>query len=357
MDKLNQQAPVPQTQEKSHGSKMMLVIFGAVMITLIGLGGYVLGTKNTQAPVANNVISQPSPTPDPTANWKTYANSQFTFKYPLDWKISKGDFTILLPIEEYRLPSNLRKEMYPGEKYSPITITFDKFIADKADSTKEITKNDIIISGIRTTEHTRRYLIATNNYPSGNEEITVPLEHEGKSYVLRLHNIQYKNVFDQILSTFKFSNILDMSNWIIYVDKDKIYSFKYPSSMFYENECGKGLFDNHPFKDCGSERIYPFIVAKYEVALDNLLSNKDQFYTVEEKTVAVNGKQYAQYTQKRKSERPHGPGAYKLSVITVFPYGDINYLVEYIQADGEPDYLAIYNQIVSTFTFLDSLAR
>lgn len=69
-----------------------LVIF--LVLAVLGLGRYVfLGKKENKTIMQNPrtsvspTIVQPSPVPDPTANWKTYTNTSlgFNLKYPAEW--------------------------------------------------------------------------------------------------------------------------------------------------------------------------------------------------------------------------------------------------------------------------------
>ena len=83
------QAPLPNPS--SH-SKTFIIVFGIVLLVVLGIGIYVLSTSKNQAVIQQQTITsptvtQPSPTPDPTANWKTFTetNTGFTLKYPSNW--------------------------------------------------------------------------------------------------------------------------------------------------------------------------------------------------------------------------------------------------------------------------------
>src|SRR3989344_7665167 len=104
MDGINQ---TPQTQQPlnqtpfpvnhSSKSKVIPIILGVVAVVAIAIGAYALGTKQSQPVVKNQQISAspttiPTPTPDPTANWKTYTNvsGNFSIKYPSEWTYVAG---------------------------------------------------------------------------------------------------------------------------------------------------------------------------------------------------------------------------------------------------------------------------
>lgn len=73
-------------------TKYLWILLGIlVLITAIGSTAYFLNRNQAKTVVQ----STPSPTPDPTANWKTYSDPSinFTFKYPqnFDAKLTKTD--------------------------------------------------------------------------------------------------------------------------------------------------------------------------------------------------------------------------------------------------------------------------
>jgi hypothetical protein len=86
-----QQSPIqPISQANSSGSKLRPVLLVILLLVIVGVGAYLLGTKqnilvaqNQQKAIAPT-ISQPTPTPDPTVNWKTFTSVKYgyTLKYP-----------------------------------------------------------------------------------------------------------------------------------------------------------------------------------------------------------------------------------------------------------------------------------
>lgn len=86
---------ISTSSDPKHFPKMLLIGLAAGLIIIIGAGiGYFLGVNNAQQPTPEPMVqvTQPSstPTPDPTANWKTYTNTAigFSFKYPSSLKIA-----------------------------------------------------------------------------------------------------------------------------------------------------------------------------------------------------------------------------------------------------------------------------
>ncbi|OGH20467.1 MAG: hypothetical protein A3D74_00305 [Candidatus Levybacteria bacterium RIFCSPHIGHO2_02_FULL_37_13] len=230
MDKLNQQAPVPQTQEKSHGSKLMLFIFGAVTI-LIGLGAYMLGANKAQAPVANNVTSRPSPVPtiDEASNWKTYVNKKigFEIKYPSPDRlpyVTVGDaggqsknvdgtedntviqFPGLGP--KYELAFSLELFPYNGiledlpESPAQMRLFYsgiDYSGLDKPPVYKKVAINDYETIWFNRTETEDKRKIGEVTYE-------IYLVAKNHAFIFHINSELSENDIDQILSTFKFTN-------------------------------------------------------------------------------------------------------------------------------------------------------
>lgn len=203
MDKLNQQAPVPQAPEKSHGSKIMLFIFGAVAI-LIGVGGYVLlGINKSQTPLVNDVFLQPSPAPiDSTANWKTYASANFGYslKYPLNL------------IYSTRIDKAVGQGKVNVDQWSTRDETYTISVHSYEDGVEPITK--ILVS---TKQEEKTTLVAGQTVKKMVAEsqplIHVgPIKNKGLSYLIvfvapsssKTSKSDIK-IFNQILSTFKFT--------------------------------------------------------------------------------------------------------------------------------------------------------
>ncbi|MEK7450661.1 MAG: PsbP-related protein [Patescibacteria group bacterium] len=226
MDDINQQPPIPQQTpvqsemplktSNSNWLRTLAIGFGIASIgTAIAVGGYFLGTKNSQPATENKVISRPSPTPtlDPTANWKTYTNAVagYSFKYPNDYQVMENQkksvdgVTVNVPNTTVILSSvlpNLNTNMQIGIHYEN---QLNNLSGDEVAKKFGLSTNPTIYtidgkSGFIFTE--------TPLGPYGSTIIYII--RNNKSYTFTIESqvsyAQYKQYLDQILSTFRFAN-------------------------------------------------------------------------------------------------------------------------------------------------------
>lgn len=182
------------------------ILAGLVILTVLG-GAYYLGTiKNkpqSQNPV---VISQVNPTstsqpiqvtpsssPDEIVNWKTYTSEKFTFKYPPDWLI-----------EDPKPYGQLVRLTYMEgkDKYKFIVETGGR----GGPTADNIENKPLMFQGFKFNRRTwinvgKPFFISFAPDEGGFEffnhvEISLPPEDADK----------YIKIFDQILSTFKFTD-------------------------------------------------------------------------------------------------------------------------------------------------------
>lgn len=139
---------------------------------------------------APTLILKPTPTPDPTASWKIYTDEElkFSFKYPEGWEIVSSDkepsaenidiFYQKIPLEQY-FKSNPRK--------IDLTEKTDKII-DGETFTRVYGNKD---------KYQREFAIVSLKEGTLAIEATVDL----------VDNQKQIEIFDQILSTFKFVSV------------------------------------------------------------------------------------------------------------------------------------------------------
>jgi hypothetical protein len=83
--------PIHEIPKK--GSPLMIIAVILALVAVLAVAIYVIGAKflspqTTRSPTPAAVVT-PSPTPDPTANWKTYLapDGSFSFKYPANYSL------------------------------------------------------------------------------------------------------------------------------------------------------------------------------------------------------------------------------------------------------------------------------
>ncbi|PIS13969.1 hypothetical protein COT65_01365 [Candidatus Shapirobacteria bacterium CG09_land_8_20_14_0_10_47_13] len=91
---MENQTEVPPLACCSLKSKLMCVSAGLIVLIIVAIASFVLGRALPRGPEGTlrgtpttAILPTPTPTPDETANWKTYTNEkyQFSIKYPSDW--------------------------------------------------------------------------------------------------------------------------------------------------------------------------------------------------------------------------------------------------------------------------------
>lgn len=227
-----------------------LIILGiAVLLVIVGAGVYYIGTRNTQTQELNtrpaispqNDIASPTLTPiitqaqkDETANWKTYTSQQLpiTFKYPPTMEATKlGGPGNRIPSGGYEFkeggvwvkPLASRYEVYlrittvinSGDSSYEWGVTDQLYNVSvgetpKTGRTEFIRKQDIILSGI----NAHVYENERSKYPTSTSKLMIMKK--GDSYYIFEITVnlnidleekeRYFKTFDQILSTFKFSD-------------------------------------------------------------------------------------------------------------------------------------------------------
>jgi len=171
---------------------------------------------------------------DPTANWETYEGDGFVFKYPVDWQIKKyTDVVTLYPPEVEINGSDM--SLMNAPKISIITNlnkTIDKY--EQGNKTEQGTE---FITGWKKVaiDNVGGIYYETNQCaPQCSSDTIVPYKNIG-SLIISLSSTAkangYTQIYDQILSTFKFtdkSSELDASNWKTYNSSVEKATFKYP---------------------------------------------------------------------------------------------------------------------------------
>jgi len=235
--------PVPPPSPKRLPKILVLLVL--LIIVLFAAGGYYAGSNNLLIQPVASPILYPSPPPltetDPTAGWKTYSAKQYSFKYPSEWfllnpstevvfgiislsniDMTKDSFpknatkidlaTTLSEMNQQQLVDFLNQRLKDYEKSTFVANT----VLDPSSQVIVAGKPTRKITGITTTTNANfieYYLQVQENLVLG---ITV-------------YGIDYnEKIVDQILSTFKFVEEADTSEWKTYENPDLKFSINYP---------------------------------------------------------------------------------------------------------------------------------
>lgn len=189
-------------------STLFLIVLVAIFFTSTLVLLYLNFNKSrpviTSIPIPTTSVI-PTVIVDTTINWKTYGNTKngFSFKYPNNY-----DYVI----NEYLKDGYTQITLAKSTDFSPIPIGEPHLMISILDKTIDTSNHPIYnvnntigiglknISGIAAD-------IRQSNFKS--KEISYVLNHLSKTYIFTLRNgdNQYNtNIFDQILSTFKFTS-------------------------------------------------------------------------------------------------------------------------------------------------------
>lgn len=238
----------PPTLWEKYAKFRWLTLLLLLILILISISIFINKTSNisqtTQLPAPTQPLPTylPTPTADPTANWKTYTNSKyrFTIKFPPNMQDTHGD------------SYDLRLEN--GE----ILITFGIFGVPKEKAIKELAVNGFCFAKKEDVSETKINGIATYRTEKVFNDNNICLDalinlntEDMDSYdVLDIQakatNQNGVRLFNQILSTFKFlDQTADTSSWKTYTSQDSLFSFKYPPEWTFPI-AGSALFENKP---------------------------------------------------------------------------------------------------------------
>lgn len=188
-----------------------------ILVVLIGfVGVYYLGTLKPNKVAESSTptpVTSVEPTADPTANWKTYTNKEHgvSFKYPLDWKLTETSPGEVHDGQTYNIWLKLNKKNSTigiglninGIGGGPRNVPYDAINLwgktyykqygniDFSNNTKRIDISENATGLGAFIMNSKTYMIS----------LTYPAITEGEK-----PNIDLSKEFDQILSTFKFTN-------------------------------------------------------------------------------------------------------------------------------------------------------
>jgi len=173
--------------------KKILIIVSIVLVIAISVFVFIFikNKDNTTEPTATPIQT------GPISDFKIYKNEQysFEFRYPRDWKVTENVFSS--PSSLFNLKLSPINEDLPSIEISPIDPTINIVTAKFGDNAfiGSGKGSDVIIGGVSGKRYEYKYEIFSGIgilLPFGQDRMILGTEKK------------YEDVFNQILSTFKF---------------------------------------------------------------------------------------------------------------------------------------------------------
>jgi len=215
------ETPQPQPEPKT-AKPSLLIGLGVLALILLASTGYLAFQNYQLKKEISQLQSSPSPTstPDPTASWKTYKDNKqgVEFKYPDNWYTALCEpdtFCVFLDDKPIKIPeaSEFITPIHVGFNEATNTVTNKKYFEEKTleegierykaifDSKTVKVVEDLLVGGKEAAQ------VSGNSGPGMLEgeyfEYTL-IQMDNKLLVIQLFGEKYQNIYNQILSTFKF---------------------------------------------------------------------------------------------------------------------------------------------------------
>jgi hypothetical protein len=224
--------PAPPQPRRSFLPILLLII---IIAAASAFGGFYVAKQMVTTSIKPTPTQPllPSPTPDETADWKTYSASFFSFKYPNDWMVSNSEGQSGIKTFHYLIDVKI-----PSYQYGPEPATMSISYWDNPQKLdiptyqKQIRGAPIYNSNYQTYHQGELVGYYTNDGPC--EPVlceAYTIQGIDKILVIKLFQksaTQYHQTLNQILSTFKFTDTNPTST----TQLPKKYFL--PSDMFFD---------------------------------------------------------------------------------------------------------------------------
>ena len=230
--------------------KSKLPFLAALAVLVVGgiVGIFFIKRISPSQPATPQSVISPTPTSvpspveasmkegDPMADWKTYSNNFFTFKYPGNWVANPVDYlnSVHLTTIDKKVAITISKGQYPYGyvKDSVFEVKNIKILVETQEYfAKEVSAGNDIFVDFKLNGDQGYHVLFGTGYPGGLGGNGSKAEYENS-----------KEDILKILSTFKFleqTPAADTSSWKTYTNSVYKYSLSYPSVYYMEAPIGE----------------------------------------------------------------------------------------------------------------------
>ncbi|MBP9821888.1 MAG: hypothetical protein KBC81_00340 [Candidatus Pacebacteria bacterium] len=213
-------------------NKKFAITFGVLILLATGAYAGIWYWQKQQVAV---VAPTPTPKTGETVNWKTYTSTEygFEFKYPSDWVPSPSltDDGVV----DFQSPSTVSSmESMPGPYYDVRLIPLSATVEEKINSINSmgnvpVKAKDLfvgvkksVVGGLEVTSYQ-----AVQNLCG---DYVFEIAHNKSAVVFETCRQEQLSVIEKIISTFKFTDSIETSNWKTYKNTRYGFEFKYPAN-------------------------------------------------------------------------------------------------------------------------------
>lgn len=363
------------------GFSLILALVGVAFITVIAGGIFYLGRVTTPKPQIQNptVTSTTQPTSSPitasTSNLQVYKNTTYNYslEVPTDWSIDKqnaaqnndglvfmysGDFKVVGDTQVPHLSKGSQLEIVASKGYK----SYEDLIGKESSDPTYTNKQETTVAGEKATLWTSNNAY---NIP-GQKGYKYAFFRSGTGYSISITSATSDDsLFRQILSTFKFTGQTDKTeNWKTYTNNIFGYKIKYPADWYvagpYRGQAGYGCLENPEnvtiaefsktkLTDCGflAEQLPPKD-ADVTIWVNNKEWEKLNILNEPYKDTSVAGEKAMKYVFTEKSQLPNIQ-----ATRIYFNHNGKGYLIFLMQTDKRDNYNPVYDQVLSTFKFIN----
>ncbi len=216
-----------QAKRKIHIPKITILIGFFIILLILMQGGLYLAKKSDSTYPSPTPIVAANPSPNPMANWNKFMNDgwQYSFSYPSEWtnltleptvgSEESGNLIASADLEKIDY-SNVEKGAYIYGPYTAGVVggTWENVFKNYTTKPIEIVEDELTLDGqeakigiIKNTNSTDMVIFYKYPTPIKFDGQAKPIEWSFISLVSSVNEFEKnKEIFEQILSTFKFSN-------------------------------------------------------------------------------------------------------------------------------------------------------